>query len=273
MSNINREQPRDNLTSLLRFYFHQWAKSALHTSRPGLIETFDAETRRARVKPALRMVLTGDAPGEDGDALEPSPWVNVPVIFPSGGGVSLQFPIAEGDPVLLIFSERGLTQFKETFELSTPDKTRFFDASDAIAIPSFGTLSITPASTEGAALQSDDGETFVEVTPERVKVKRGDQELELTDSGLNISIEGAVTVTASGEVTVESESEDVKINVPMGKKVYLGSDGAAAQELVTRQFLSNYYNLHTHIPGGIPNLAFRAPLTSGTDITRKVEAE
>ena len=88
MSNINRERNRDSLSTVLQEVLAEWAKLYLHTSTPGIVETYDPTTRRARVRPALRLVKTGDIPGEDGEAVERALAVNVPVMWLAAGGGS-----------------------------------------------------------------------------------------------------------------------------------------------------------------------------------------
>lgn len=85
--------------------------------------------------------------------------LDVPVIHPSDGGFVVHVPLRRGDPVLLIFAQRGLDAFKETFAEADPQKGAFFNERDAIAVPGFGALDITPASATGLSLQTEDGET------------------------------------------------------------------------------------------------------------------
>ena len=200
MSNVNREQPRDRLSDVLEFVLQQWAKASLHTAVPGLIETYDAETRRARIRIALRLVMTTETPGQDGEAMERAPLVNVPVIFPAGGGLTMLFPLQAGDPVLVVFSERGLTDFKTTHDLATPDAGHFFAETDAMALAGFGPLTLTPASQTGATLQTEDGDTYVEVEATRIRLYRGQQEVEVDDAKLRANIQGDIEAEASGDI-------------------------------------------------------------------------
>ena len=250
---IDREKNWDSLTTLLQHVLFQWAKDCLHTAMPGIIETYDPATRRARVRPALRIVLTEDAGGEE---LDRAPAVNVPVIFPASAGYTMLFPLAEGDPVMLLFSERGLTEFKLTFETATPDRTRFFSESDGVALTGFGALAATPASLTGALLQTTDGNRSVRVEEDRVELYVGSTFVRVEDD----------------EITVDSPG-DVRINVPGGSNVHVG--GAAGEELVTKTFLEQFYNQHIHAtsmgPSGPPVAA--APLAPGNDLTEKQLSE
>ena len=197
MSNINHEETNHSLTTLFRNVLFRWSKSALHTCRPGIIESYDPETKRARVRAGLRMVLTGAEPGEDGEAMEPAVSINVPVLFPFGGGHTMTFPLAQGDPVMLFFSERGLTEFKTTYALATPDKTHFFSEADAVAFAGFGALQITPASSVGATLQTEDGTTFVEIAPEVARIRHQNTEVVVEDDHVTVNA-GRVDIAGTG---------------------------------------------------------------------------
>ena len=69
-----------------------------------------------------------------------------------------------------MFSERGLTEFKRTYDLATPDKARFFHEADAVFLPGFGPLAITPFNPDAACLQRDDGSAAVSVADDRIDV-------------------------------------------------------------------------------------------------------
>lgn len=163
-SNIDREITWNSWSTLFKFVLAQWAKSTLHTAMPGIIEVYDPVRRRARVQPALRMMMT------NGDAVDRTPLVNVPVLFPSGGGYSFLFPLAQGDPVLLLFNERGIAAFKESFALTNPDVGSFFSLSDAVALPGFGPLQLTPATQTGSTWQTEDGETSIVIEQPNIQI-------------------------------------------------------------------------------------------------------
>jgi len=147
----------------------------VHTALPGIVDTYDATSRRARVTPAIRILL------DDGSLLDRPPIPDVPVLFPAGGGLSLTFPLERGDPVLLVFSQRGMDGFKIAFTASAPSRGPIMDMSDAVALAGFGSAITTPASVTGASLQTDDGATSVVVEPN-----------------------GEVNVVAAGPVTIRA---------------------------------------------------------------------
>ena len=131
MSNMNPDLDYSNLALSLRFAIRQSLKD-VYTCMPGVVQQYDPHTRRAVVRGALRIVTT------DGREIERVAIRNVPVVFPSGGGFALTFPLRPGDPVLLVYSQRGLSEFKRTLDVSAPDVDGFFSEKDAIAIPGFG---------------------------------------------------------------------------------------------------------------------------------------
>ena len=131
MSNMNPGADYSNLALALRFAIRQSLKD-VYTCTPGIVSAYDPATRRATVQGALTMVRT------DREEVPRADIHNVPVLFPSGGGFSMTWPLQKGDPVLLVYSQRGLSEWKKTMDVSTPDLAGFFSEKDAIAIPGFG---------------------------------------------------------------------------------------------------------------------------------------
>jgi hypothetical protein len=96
-----------------REYFESfWAakQAGLHVYLVGRIESYDATTQTATVKPLLK----DEVKQEDGTtAVESLPVLQgVPVAFPGGGGMRMTFPVAAGDYCELHFSDRSLDQWK-----------------------------------------------------------------------------------------------------------------------------------------------------------------
>ena len=131
MTSMNRDTDYANMAQSIRFAIRQSLKD-LYTCMPGIVESYDAETRRAVVKGTLKMVTTKK------EEIEREAIHNVPVVFPSGGGFAMTFPLEQGDPVLLVYSQRGLTNWKKTLGVAAPDVFGFFSEKDAMAIPGFG---------------------------------------------------------------------------------------------------------------------------------------
>ena len=149
MTSMNRDTDYSNLAQAIRFAIRQSLKD-LYTCMPGIVESYDAETRRAVVKGALKVVTTNK------EEIEREAIHNVQVMFPSGGGFTMTFPLERGDPVLLCYSQRGLANWKKTLGVAAPDTIGFFSEKDAFAIPGFGT---------------DEPEHHIAIEPDGVHIK------------------------------------------------------------------------------------------------------
>ena len=180
MSNLNPENEHGNMSTVFRHVLRQFIKD-IHTCVPGIVEAYSQGEKRLQVRPAIRLVKS------DGTSLSRPPIIDVPVVWPSGGGISLVFPLGVGETVLLCFSERGIGEFKKIFGESLPDMVGLFSETDAIAIAGFGGLSINPATSQGGSFQDDEGRNYVFVERGRVKIHstrkveiQADSEVEIT---------------------------------------------------------------------------------------------
>ncbi len=193
MSNLDPEKDYSNMTDAFKFILNQFKKS-LYSIIPGVIETYNQSTKRCRVKPAINIKKT------DGTIEEQSEIINVPVVWPSGGGFTILSPLPSGTPVLIFFSQRGITKFKETFSTEDPGKG-VFAKEDAIVIPSFGSLSVTPATNDGMSMQTEDGSNYI-------FVEDGDIEITAT-SKVTVN---APDIIANADNTIEANATDIEAN-------------------------------------------------------------
>lgn len=108
------------------------ALNDVHTAIPGIIMSFNKDERTAEVQPAIKRVFINND-GEP-EAHDLPPCLDVPVVFPGGGGFELLFNVQEGDECLLIFSERCIDGWYETGDTAEPYDLRRHDLSDAFAI-------------------------------------------------------------------------------------------------------------------------------------------
>lgn len=169
----------------------------LHTSMPGIVQSYDNAKQLATVQPAIKRVLiTQDDDGKE--FLQPTDLpilINVPVIFPRGGGFSLSFPVKKGDECLLIFNERAIDNWHKFGGVKEPNARRFHSISDAVCYVGLSSEpnKIPSASSTDAVLQKEDGS---------VKIV-------LKDSG-DLEIEGGnVDLTATTKVTVTAPQAEV----------------------------------------------------------------
>jgi len=183
--NKNPEKDYSNFTDAIQFIFEQMMKN-IYVAIPGIIETYNPMTKRCRVKPAINIRLT------NGDTDAPSSIINVPVVWPSGGGFSLLSPLPAGSPVSIHFSQRGITKFKETFSQEDPGNG-MFDKEDAYVIPGYGALSVTPATATGMSMQSEDGTNYIYVE----------------NGAIKINSTGPINAISSASITIESPDNKV----------------------------------------------------------------
>ena len=142
--------------------------STMRVSMPGIIQSFDPDTVTAVVQPAIK----GYEPDNDGN---PQPQtipllVDVPVVFPRGGGCTLTFPVAPGDECLVIFADRCIDFWWQNGGIQEPVDARMHDLSDAFAIagPQSQARKISGISTTATQLRTDDGSAFIGLTPDGV---------------------------------------------------------------------------------------------------------
>ena len=137
-TSLNPDIDYTHLPGAFRFALRQLLKG-VNTCLPGEVLTYDAGRQRASVRPAVSLLTT------DGQTLVRPTVADVPVLFPSGGGFALTFPLMPGDPVLLVYSQRGIGGWKRNYRQAPPDPESFFSERDAIAIPGFGPPGVEPS--------------------------------------------------------------------------------------------------------------------------------
>jgi hypothetical protein len=125
-----KKTPVTNLNELVRNHIDR-RLGDVHTSVPGVVQSYDADKQTASVQVAIKRKSAS------GESLTVPIIRKVPVVFPRSGKFSIHFPLEKGDRVVLLFSERSLDNWKAAGnEVAEPaDVARFFDYSDAVAMP------------------------------------------------------------------------------------------------------------------------------------------
>lgn len=171
----------------------------LHTSMPGIVESFDAEKQLASVQPAIRRIfVTREG---DRELLVPSDLpilINVPVIFPRGGGFSLTFPVAKGDECLLTFCERSIDNWHETGKVKKPGARRFHSLSDATAFVGLSSLpnKIPNYDPDNTVIKKDDDSVYIKL--------KADKDLEIfTEANITAEAQGNVNLNVGGELDAQ----------------------------------------------------------------------
>lgn len=139
--------------------------SMLRVSLPGIIESFDPIACTCSVQPALKG-QTADELGNMKSAPLPL-LVDVPVVFPRGGGCTITFPVKAGDECLVVFSDRCIDFWWQSGGVQETVDPRQHDLSDAFAIvgPQSQANVISNISTTTLQMRTDDGFAFIELDP------------------------------------------------------------------------------------------------------------
>lgn len=140
-------------------------QSQLRVALPGIIQSFDPDAVTAVVQPAIRYI---EQDNDGRKATRDYPLlVDVPVVFPRGGGCTLTFPVKPGDECLVIFADRCIDFWWQSGGVQEPVDSRMHDLSDAFAIvgPQSQAKKISGISASAVELRSDDGKTKLSLNP------------------------------------------------------------------------------------------------------------
>ncbi|CVA06125.1 Gp138 family membrane-puncturing spike protein [Serratia marcescens] len=217
--------------------------SNLRVALPGIIQSFDPETVTCVVQPAVKGYESDDA-GKKSSLSLPL-LVDIPVIFPRGGGVTLTFPVKAGDECLLVFADRCIDFWWQNGGIQEPVDGRMHDLSDAFAIvgPQSQAQKISGISTRAAQLRTDDGAAFIELDP--------------GSHAVSITTPGKLTASAQGGTEINSPEIVLNGNVTINGNLSqgMGDGGGTATMLgpvnVTNDVKAGGISLQTHKHGGV----------------------
>lgn len=219
---MDRRERNTTLSEAILAAF-QGLKAEIWNALPGIIQSFDPAKMTAVVQPSIQALWR--------DPLGNQTWqtmplcLDVPVMFPGGGGCTMTFPLVEGDECLLIFASRCIDAWWQSGGIGVQAEMRMHDLSDGFCLP--GPRSqprvLSGISTSALQIRSDDGSAFIE---------------------MNTAAPHAINVQTNGEVTVDAAKATINCDLQVNGKV-------TANDFVTPTVHS--YNLHKHggvIPGG-----------------------
>lgn len=175
----------------------QGVQAGIYTAMPGIIQSFDPAKRTCVIQPAIKAQVQEP----DGSFI----WVTMPllvdcpVIFPSGGGFTLTFPIAAGDETLVLFAQRCIDAWWQSSGVQVQAELRMHSISDGFALVGVNSVPrvIPNISTTNVQLRNDAGDAFVEITPGK------DINVE-TSASINATAGASVAVSAGASATVEA---------------------------------------------------------------------
>ncbi len=108
--------------------------SRLHTAAPARVVSYNKARNTVDVEPQFHntyeVLETGELVHEKASTIQ-----DVPIAWPRAGGHSVTFPLAKGDPVLLVYCERDLGQWRAVGEAGPTGDLRPHRLSGAVAYP------------------------------------------------------------------------------------------------------------------------------------------
>lgn len=173
-------------------------QATMWTALPGIIQKYDADKQTVDVQPAIKGAVL--KPNNVVESVTMPLCLDCPVQFPSGGGVTLTFPVKEGDECLLVFASRCIDAWWQQGDVQTQAEFRMHDLSDGFAVIGFRSVpnALSPAADpDKVQLRSDDASTLIELDPDG-------QVITLTAPGgvtINADVTVNGTIDATGEVT------------------------------------------------------------------------
>ena len=202
------------------------AQKEMWTALPGSIVSYDASKQTAAVQTTVKARIADPKGGVD--------WVDVPVLvdcpilFPSGGGFTLTFPIVAGDECLVVFSSRCIDGWWQSSGVQIPPDLRIHSLSDGFVFvgPRSQPKRITPSpSATAVEIRSDDHAVYIRIT---------------ADHDIEALTPGDASVTASGTITLTAPTVHVQGNLTVSGTIVAVDEVTGVGK-----------NLSTHTHGGV----------------------
>lgn len=141
-------------------------QATIWTGLPCVISSFNDKAITVECVPTVQGTITLKD-GSQKNVNMPT-LVDVPVVWPRGGGYTMTFPIMQGDECLVVFSSRCIDGWWQSGEISPPTDKRMHDLSDGFAFvgPFSQKTKIANISLITAQFRSDDGTVLVDLDAE-----------------------------------------------------------------------------------------------------------
>lgn len=177
----------------------QSMEAGLWTAIPGIIQSFNATAMTCVVLPAIQ-AKQRNKEGVISNVTLPQ-LLDCPVVFPSGGGFSLTFPLTKGNECLVVFASRCIDAWWQQGGVQPPMELRMHDLSDGFVLPGcFSQPNVLPSiSTTTTQLRNKTGTTYVEIAGGGIVNVIAPTQINLTTPLVVIS--GAITVNNSESVS------------------------------------------------------------------------
>jgi len=190
---LRQERGIDSMTGILAAM--AGVQAGIYTAMPGIIQSFDPVARTCVIQPALKAQV--QEPSGEWRWVTMPLLVDCPVIFPSGGGFTLTFPLAAGDECLTIFASRCIDAWWQSGGVQVQADIRMHHLSDGFCLAGVSSKpQVIPAiSTANVQLRSDSGADFYELDP------AGNARVQASGN-VNVAAGGNAVVTAGGQISL-----------------------------------------------------------------------
>jgi hypothetical protein len=190
----------------------------LWTAIPGIVQSVNFAAMTCVVQPAIQAVIS-DQNGNLSPVNLPQ-LLDVPIIFPGGGGFQITLPLASGDEVLVVFASRCIDAWWQSGGIQQAMEARMHDLSDGFAIPCPRSQpNVLPnISSSSVQIRNKAGTAYIELTEGGV--------INLKSTG-GVNIFGASTgtnITGDLEVegTIDAVEEITGSGIPLSVHVHPG---------------------------------------------------
>ena len=160
----------------------------VNTMNVGIIESFDSVKQTAVIQPAIKVFnITENEKEYIYESVTPKLLVNVPVVFPGGGGWHMTFPVKKGDECIILYAQRSIGLWKQFGGVR--DQSHFgrhHSFKDAIAI-----VGIKPSESSLPSFNASEPELRNDSGSMRITLSAS----EMTIEG-NLKVNGTVTALA-----------------------------------------------------------------------------
>lgn len=189
--------------------------SGLFVGLPCIVQSFNPDAVTVEAQPAIKWTVT-----ENGEQKTvPLPLlVDVPVIFPRGGGATLTFPVKPGDECFVVFADRCIDYWWQSGGVQEAVDPRKHNLSDGFAWvgPMSQAAKISNISTSAVQLRSDDGSTHISI--------------DTGSKNVTVVTPAKLTATAAGGTEITSPEIVLNGNVTINGNLSqgMGTDGGQA---------------------------------------------
>lgn len=151
-------------------------QATIWTAIPAIVQSVNLTAMTLVAQPAIQGIITSPDPSNPNNFIDT--YVNlplladVPILYPSGGGFTLTFPITVGDEVLVHFSSRCIDSWWQNGGIGVPIEMRMHDLSDGFAFcgPKSQPNVVGGISSNSTQLRTNSGAVFLEITSSGVNI-------------------------------------------------------------------------------------------------------